>query len=120
MSENCNCPGMNPCGRNHRHEHFERDVATWKTVRHYDVDSHDTIHPVCTEGLRNERLEDRIEDHCTCRPERIVPFDEIEDIGEEEEEEGENGNNHCPCRRKCCCPCRRNCCRCGGFPRLFC
>jgi len=51
----CRCGGgrNNPCSPNPRCEEFSRVVATWQTVRHYKVTSHDTIRPVCTRGLDN-------------------------------------------------------------------
>ena len=35
------------CDRNPRHEEFDRVVATWETVRHFDIDSFDTVRPIC-------------------------------------------------------------------------
>ena len=58
---NCNCEEQGDrsmCNRNPRHEVFDRVVAKWETIRHYDVRSYDFIKPIHTEGLeRNERFE---------------------------------------------------------------
>jgi len=43
----------NPCSPNPQRHHFDRVVATWQTVRHYTVNSHDTIRPICG-GNRGE------------------------------------------------------------------
>jgi len=45
------------CDRNPKQEHFDQVVATWQTVRHFDVRSYDTIVPVNREGLRHESFE---------------------------------------------------------------
>jgi len=39
--------GVNPCAPNPTNQEFSRVVATWQTVRHYRVSSHDTIRPIC-------------------------------------------------------------------------
>ena len=103
MTDNCNCRierHEEACEPNPHCEHFDREVATWKTIRHYEVRSHDTLEPVCVNGLRHENFEGRVfGENRECRPE---PF-----------EEGER----CECRREqhehrnCCC--HRNCCGCG-------
>jgi hypothetical protein len=48
---------MNPCRPNGHNEKFDRVVAQWETVRHYDIKYHDELRPVCTDGLRNESFE---------------------------------------------------------------
>jgi len=57
-----NCEDM--CKPNHRHEKFDRVVATWQTVRHFDVKTHDTVKPVCTDGMNNENLEKCVDHKC--------------------------------------------------------
>ncbi|MCL2821760.1 MAG: hypothetical protein FWD86_00990 [Firmicutes bacterium] len=46
-----------PCSPNPHHEDFSRVVATWQTVRHYHVRTHDTIVPVCTSRLGRQNFE---------------------------------------------------------------
>jgi len=47
----------NPCSPNPQNAEFNRVVATWQTVRHYKIQSHDTLVPVCTRGLGDENFE---------------------------------------------------------------
>lgn|GEM_PF-2348379 len=87
------------CSPNPKHEHFERDVATWKTVRHYDIRSYDTVKPVCTEGLRHENFENRMGGN-ECRNE----FEQVENREWENEqcrhEHWGNRCRGCRCRRR--------------------
>ena len=41
------------CEPNQKHEKFETVVATWKTVRHYEINSYDTLEPVDTKCFNN-------------------------------------------------------------------
>ncbi|MCL2375200.1 MAG: hypothetical protein FWC82_01560 [Firmicutes bacterium] len=49
----------NPCSPNPQRQHFDRVLGTWQTVRHYTVNSHDTIRPICG-GSRGEPDFDRL------------------------------------------------------------
>ena len=66
----CECEnrsGRSMCDRNPRHEHFDRVVARWETVRHYEINSFDTIKPLCTAGLCDERFERMLgRNECEC------------------------------------------------------
>jgi len=56
---------LNPCVPCEREHNFSRVVATWKTVRNYEVRFRDTLVPVCIDGLRDENLENCIaKDKC--------------------------------------------------------
>ncbi|MCL2630872.1 MAG: hypothetical protein FWD49_05055 [Firmicutes bacterium] len=57
----CNCKknngcGKNPCNPNPHHYEYDKVVATWKTVRHYKIDTYDTIEAVCTDGIGNDNM----------------------------------------------------------------
>ena len=82
MSHNNNEGGCRACNRNpHEHE-FDKVVATWQTVRHYKVCTHDTLHQICDdmdhksmEHCHEEKCRERGEHGsgggsrgCTCRP----------------------------------------------------
>ena len=55
----------NPCAPCEREHRFNRVVATWQTVRNYEVRTRDILVPVCTEGLREDNLENLIgRDRC--------------------------------------------------------
>ena len=66
----CECKHERPktceelCDSNPRHEQFDRVVAAWQTIRHFDVRSHDTVRPICTDGLKGESLEKCVSDKC--------------------------------------------------------
>jgi len=61
--ENNNTMCDNLCKPNHRHEQFDRVVATWQTVRHYDVKTHDTFRPMCSE-MKDDGFEECIGKKC--------------------------------------------------------
>lgn len=46
--------GRSMCDRNPRHEEFDRSVAKWETIRHYEINSYDTVKPIRTVGLAAE------------------------------------------------------------------
>ena len=45
------------CNPNKQCQEFSKVVATWQTVRHYNVTSYDTIQPVCMDDYNNQNFE---------------------------------------------------------------
>ena len=76
-NKNCNCRERSEennhggngvfdkaCNRNPHCQKFSKVVARWQTVRHYEVRSHDSLVPVCLDGMDHRGLEDCIGDKC--------------------------------------------------------
>ena len=60
--KDCGCDmDKSACDRNPKHEKFDKVVATWQTVRHYDISSYDTLESCDSKCYRQDNLE-----KCAC------------------------------------------------------